>query len=241
MGGQGDAIALRDPNDRLDAAERGETIVDVARADLLGRLSSALVHEARNPLNAMAIHLEVLADKLFDEAAGAVPPNLAKNLDAARKQVRRLDDLLRAWGEFACRQNHEDDLAACLQRVVDLAAYHLRKAGVEVALDAPPGVPLAAADRIAQVVLQLVLVAAGRAAPGGQLALSGERDDREIRIALRCNDGSEMSASPGEALAVEAARAVARSLGGEIALEEGAQWSCTIALPPVATAPRVVT
>ncbi|HXN41127.1 MAG TPA: histidine kinase dimerization/phospho-acceptor domain-containing protein, partial [Myxococcaceae bacterium] len=63
-----------------------------ARALVLG-----LLHDARNPLNALAINLEVLTDKLRQSEA---PATGEKNVKAMREQIRRIDSMLRRFGDF---------------------------------------------------------------------------------------------------------------------------------------------
>ncbi|MFY0575704.1 hypothetical protein ACN28S_16275 [Cystobacter fuscus] len=41
-----------------------ETVVDAARYSTVPSLMDSLLHDVRNPLNAMSIHLEVLTEKL---------------------------------------------------------------------------------------------------------------------------------------------------------------------------------
>jgi hypothetical protein len=91
-------------------------------------LSDGFSHDARNPLNAVIIHLEVLSDKLRRER-GELPAHLEKNLKAIRDQVHRMDEFIRRFVDLAAphRQSEpEFDLAQLLQSVVDQCAHHAR-------------------------------------------------------------------------------------------------------------------
>jgi signal transduction histidine kinase len=233
MGATREAIASRDPTDPPDAKPAdAEMLIGAARGVLLGRLSAGMVHEARNPLNAIAIHLEVLADKLIDEESGTIPAHLARNMDAARAQVRRLDDLLRRYGEFAGGEaaQETDGLAACLSRAALLCEFHLRRGGLTVEVDAPEGVQLRQPDALSHAVLQLLLMAAGRAAPGSELVLSGRAEVDAIHVGLS-GMGEESKSDDWNSMAVEAIRAIAETLGGELALEDGERWYWSLRLP----------
>ena len=61
------------------------------------RLMDSLVHDVRNPLNALAINVEILHEKL-SRAAGGVPSAQAKNLQAMQEQIRQVNTML---GDFA--------------------------------------------------------------------------------------------------------------------------------------------
>jgi signal transduction histidine kinase len=58
----------------------------------------SLVHDVRNPLNALVINVEILRRSWPAAAGGEVPPAQAKNLHAMREQVARVNATL---GEFA--------------------------------------------------------------------------------------------------------------------------------------------
>src|SRR4051812_7861377 len=93
------------------------------------QLVESLLHEARNPLNALAINLEVLTEKLKDDA-GAVDPSLEKNLRAMREQVFRTDAILRSFAEFlVTQQGHfsEMSLPEILERAVEVLGHEARK------------------------------------------------------------------------------------------------------------------
>jgi signal transduction histidine kinase len=59
-----------------------------------------LPHDLRNPLNALALNVEVLQEKLSRASGGEVPAGPAKNLQALRDQVARLDVLLGQFTRF---------------------------------------------------------------------------------------------------------------------------------------------
>lgn len=238
MGALGD-VAVRD---RTDHTERDtsvrpvdDLVVGAARAELLERLSAGLVHEARNPLNAMAIHLEVLADKLRDDESGELPPQYARNLDAARNQVRRLDDLLRRWGEFSCERTEAEELAVSAARAASLCEYHLRRAGLELAIDVPAGLVVDRAGLVCQALTELLLLCARRAAPGSRLHLTGSSREGDISVAIRGSTVEEPEATAaGDTLAVDAVRAIARKVGGALASTGGASGAWTLRLPRAA-------
>ncbi len=237
----GDAVAANRCERREDERRGDELLVAAARAGLLERLSAGLVHEARNPLNAMAIHLEVLADKLRDETTGELPPQYARNLDSARNQVRRLDDLLRRWGEFSCERMVDGDLAACAQRAVALCEYHLRRAGLEVDLAVASGLGIRSPALVCQALVEMLLFAAAHVPAGTRLELAGIADGDFVCVSIRgASADADPSTLPGESLAVDALRAVVRTLGGSIAPPGAAPWCWTLRVPRAGVQQNVV-
>lgn len=238
MGALGDAVAARDRRDRSENDD--ELLVGAARAHLFERLSAGFVHEARNPLNAMAIHLEVLADKLRDAETGELPPQLARNLDAARNQVRRLDDLLRRWGEFSCERSDVEDLAACVRRAAGLCEYHVRRAGLELSVEVERGLAVERAGLVCQALTELLLLSARRAAPGSTIRLAAAGHEDDLSVSFRGEGAEDVATKEGEDPAVEAVRAIARRLGGELTHASGPTWGWSLRLPRAAAPHSIV-
>lgn len=223
-----DALSWRAASDeRIGREADGGTIV---------RLVPGLVHEARNPLNALAIHLEVLGDKLRDEATGLVPSHLARNLEAARAQLRRLDGLLRRFSDFAAGTCAPEEPAACLERARGLVEYQLRRAGVSATVDAAPSTGVGLGPAACVLLVELLLLATERAAPSTTLALRAAAavDTIDVEVA---GSGEEPGDAAGGALERLASRTM--NLGGTIAVEEGAQWRIRLRLPAVELESRV--
>ncbi len=82
-----------------DAAQRQqlEDEWEVARRlAAIGRLSRGVAHEVKNPLNALAIHLDLVAAKLEREPA----PQVAPHLEVMRHEIERLDRVVRTFLDF---------------------------------------------------------------------------------------------------------------------------------------------
>src|ERR1700760_3169212 len=94
------------------------------RALLLERIAIGLAHEGKNPLHNMALHLQLMAEKI---SAGGVP--VEKHLTALRDGIGRVDQLLKAFGEFAAPEHTQPDLGAAASRAAHLFAYDARRSG----------------------------------------------------------------------------------------------------------------
>src|SRR5713101_3913864 len=69
------------------------------------RLVDSMMHEARNPLNAIAIHLEIVSEKLRKSGASV---NIDSNLQAMRSQLARVDELLKKFASFMLPKKRGD-------------------------------------------------------------------------------------------------------------------------------------
>lgn len=110
-----------------------QSLVDYSRklADL-GKLTSGVAHEIKNPLNAMIIHLELLKQKLNDP-----PETVAKSLEFLGGEVHRLDRMVQGFLRFVRPQTLElrpMNLNSLLQEVVRLTEAQGAHVGVTFAL-----------------------------------------------------------------------------------------------------------
>ena len=64
----------------------------------LQHLAAAMAHEVRNPLNSMAIHVELLEGRLRKEGAGA---ELLKSLTVLADEIERVDKILESYLTYA--------------------------------------------------------------------------------------------------------------------------------------------
>ena len=143
-----------------------------ARAQLVERLCDGFSHDTRNPLNAVVIHLEVLADKLRRENAGALPAGMERNLKAIRDQVGRIDEMVRRFVELAAphRQQEPDfDVTALVQSVVAQCTHNARVARAELRAEGPAG--LRAPGSASEVGVAVALYVLGQVEAGARRLL----------------------------------------------------------------------
>jgi signal transduction histidine kinase len=184
-------------------------------------LVESLLHDTRNPLNALAINLEVLNEKLKDEL-GAVDPALEKNLRAMREQVFKVDLILRTFSEFLVVGSpamlSELSLSDVLERALEVLGHEVRKQRVKMKVDVEKGVAVRMDDPAALRFLayHAVLRALARSEAGGEVQVALRRTgDRAL---LRVQDGGgEGEPTPLSRPAMEAlgrARSVEVSVHG---------------------------
>jgi len=196
----------------------GESLVDAVRYGVVSTLMDSLLHDARNPLNALAINLEVLSEKLRGEG-GLVPASQEKNLRAMRDQIGRLDAILRQFGDFMAPRAGSlgpVPLSEVVLRAVEVLSHESRRkrlkvrTAVEAELTAGPAEPGA----VRFVVVQPLLRAFRRAEPGTEVAVTLRRAGGEAL--LEVEDSASEAAEPASGVLVaverEASKAGARVL-----------------------------
>jgi signal transduction histidine kinase len=183
----GALLVLRD----LEPARAVESLVSYSqKLAALGRLTSSVTHEVKNPLNAMRIHLELLRARLAQSGHPATP-EIADNIDVIAHEIQRLDRVVQGFLRFVRPQDLRlapVDINTVLSDVARVARPEAARAGVEIVLDPGRGLPRVTADAglIAQASANLVSNAIQAMTGGGTLVLATRRavpNGVEIRVA----------------------------------------------------------
>ncbi|MGH9488519.1 MAG: two-component system sensor histidine kinase NtrB [Terriglobales bacterium] len=184
----GALLTLRD----AEPLSRLESELELARRlSAVGRLTRGVAHEVKNPLNAMAIHLDLLRTK---SAAGG--DGLGPHIEVIGHEIERLDRVVRAFLDFSRPlelQLAAVDLSEVARGVEQLVQAEAAAKGIELEVLAPRPGPRVWLDRdlIEQALLNLVnngmqaMEAATAAAPR---RLSLEVEEREQQALVRVRD-----------------------------------------------------
>jgi signal transduction histidine kinase len=206
-----------------------DPVINAARFGVSSRLMDSLLHEVRNPLNAIALNLEVLTQKLKIES-GVVPPGQEKNLKSIRDQVGRVDAVMRQFMEFLSDRGTgtaEVDLTELLTRAVDIVGHECRKGRVnlKILLDADVRIPVKGGSDLSFALLQAVFRAVARAVAGAEVTVMLKREGG--RAVVKIADGNLASDEPFPS-ANAALDLICRRYGGEHQTSSG---QCILALP----------
>jgi signal transduction histidine kinase len=174
--GLGALVTLHD----LESAEEIESELELSRRmAAIGRLTSGVGHEVKNPINAIVVHLELLKTKLGDASPSAV-----RHLEVIDAEIHRLDRVVQMLVDFSRPVElrlHEQDLRSVIGDVLALAAEELSTHNVTLISRMPP-VPLMAnvdADLLKQAALNVIQNGAQSMPQGGKLEVVLE-EDREF-------------------------------------------------------------
>jgi signal transduction histidine kinase/HAMP domain-containing protein len=153
-----------------------QSLVDYSQklADL-GKLTSGVAHEVKNPLNAMIIHLELLKQKLND-----APDEVAQSLEVLGSEIHRLDRVVQGFLRFVRPQTLRLlplNLNTLLQEVAQLTETQGTDRAISFVLRLENEISPINGDHelLRQAFLNLVLNACQAMPDGGTVTLSTEQ------------------------------------------------------------------
>ena len=169
----------------LESVRELESELELSRRlAAIGRLTSGVGHEVKNPINAIVVHLELLRNKLSGPDARAM-----RHLEIIESEIQRLDRVVQTLVDFSRPvelQLKEQDLRRIVSGVLMLASAELETHNVRVSSHMPER-PLTAkvdADLIKQAILNVVLNGAQAMSQGGDLHVTLREDGRMAAIEI---------------------------------------------------------
>jgi PAS domain S-box-containing protein len=173
----GTLVTLRD----VESRRQIEVQLGISsRLAAITRLTSGVAHEIKNPLNAMALHLEVLKSKLDDPQP---------ELEVISGEIKRLDNVVKTFLNFnkpVVLQTRPIDLNRTVEQVVALVSVEAqsRKIEIESALKGKlwiNGDP----DLLKQAILNVVNNGLEAMKDGGNLSIRTEWGGDECQLTIR--------------------------------------------------------
>jgi signal transduction histidine kinase len=166
---EGGIITLRDYGRMREI----QNLLDHARIlSRLAKMAAGVAHEVRNPLNAMNIHLELLAQGTASSGNSGSNRN---HLEIVRREIGRLERVVYGFLKLARLQDlnlTRIDIASFLGELRTLVLPEARMAGLDIVLDLNPQLPEVYGDEevLRQALLNL-LKNAIQASPPGSLPI----------------------------------------------------------------------
>ena len=155
------------------------------RMAAIGRLTSGVGHEVKNPINAIVVHLELLKTKMGDSA-----PRATRHLEIIDSEIHRLDRVVQTLVDFSRPVEVklvEYDLREVIMDVVSLSAAEMYTRNV-ILTSRLPSYPLFAkadVDLLKQAVLNVVQNGAQAMPDGGKLEVLLEEDGKFAVITVQ--------------------------------------------------------
>jgi signal transduction histidine kinase len=183
--GLGALVTLHDQ----ESVEEIESELELSRRMAsIGRLTSGVGHEVKNPINAIVVHLELLRNKLGDTGAPAL-----RHLDVIDSEIHRLDRVVQTLVDFSRPvelQLREQDLRPVINDVLLLATEELSTHKVRLVsrLTSNPLMANIDADLLKQAVLNVVQNGEQAMEQGGKLEVTLE-EDRKTAILRIADEG----------------------------------------------------
>ena len=236
------SAAFDDLRGRLDRSR--ERLARQQRLATVGKLASSITHEVRNPLQAIRLTVQMLADK--------VPPADRGGLDVIVNEIDRLSLLTDELLVLAGKDTHRPeavDLAARLQETHRLLAHQLKQRDLRMDIELPE-LPAVRMDRnrCRQLLLNLLLNAAEASPRAGAIRVEGEVSQAGVTIRIS-DDGPGFpedvlaerpeelfsTKSTGAGLGLSICRRIVAEAGGELRLYNTDRGAVAEAVLPLST------
>jgi PAS domain S-box-containing protein len=178
----GALLTMRD----AESVRRLENELELSqRIAAIGRLTSGVAHEVKNPINAIVVHLELLREKMRSGDADS-----QRHMDIIGSEIHRLDRVVKTLVDFN-RPIEPRFSTFDLRRVIDdvtmLASPDAARNGVKIENVAGPD-PLrvkADTDLLKQALLNVVLNGVQSMEDGGTLKVTALHDELSATIEVR--------------------------------------------------------
>ncbi|WP_242396388.1 histidine kinase dimerization/phospho-acceptor domain-containing protein [Anaeromyxobacter oryzisoli] len=190
-----------------------EWLEHALRSEGLTRLAAGLAHDIKNPLNAMALQLALLTDKLG--SPGDATAASAGHLAALREQIGRVNEVVRRFLDVTdpTAPLGYTDLGALVADAASLFGHDARRRRVDLVVEAPRGAARTRCDpgRVGRLVLGVLARALEETPEGGRLSVRAEAEGAHavVRIAHGAGDLDAESGYYSEVLS-----AAVEALGG---------------------------
>jgi signal transduction histidine kinase len=197
--------------------DSAEWLEQAMRSQALTRLASGLAHDVKNPLNAMALQIALLGEKL--SSRGDIGVTSDTHLAALRDQIGRVNEVVRRFLDVADPSSPlgYTDLGSLLADAAHLFGHDARRRRVELAIDAPAGLVRTRADasRVGRILLGLLHRALAETPEGGRIHARAAGDGADAILSVE-HDAGEPDAALGYYTDVVAD--AAQSLDGRLAI-----------------------
>ena len=182
----GALLTMRD----AESVRRIENEIELSRRlAAIGRLTSGVAHEVKNPINAIVVHLELLREKMQE-----VDSDTRRHMDIIGREIHRLDRVVQTLVDFnrpVELRLSDFDLRRLIEDVTLLASPEAAQQGVKVETQLGNGpLPVRAdADLIKQALLNVVLNGVQAMSSGGVLGLTARQQDMAAIIEVNDQGG----------------------------------------------------
>lgn len=224
-----------------DLQRAQDTVMRSERLASVGRLAAGLAHEIGNPISAILSFQELVLDGPLDDEQREFVVRMKRETERVNRILRDLLDFARPAAKGTVDDDEEGSASArdAIEQVVALVTPQksLADVRIDVAIDdALPAVAMKA-ERIEQVLLNLVLNAADVVPkPDGVIHISARVAENGVSIAIEDNGGgiapsvrgrvfepfiTTKDVGKGTGLGLAVCRGLVEAAGGEITVEEG--------------------
>jgi signal transduction histidine kinase len=178
----GALLTMRD----AESVQRIENEIELSRRlAAIGRLTSGVAHEVKNPINAVVIHLEILRERLLQ-----IDPDTRRHIDIIASEIHRLDRVVKALVDFT-RPVEMDLKVVDLRSLAELVVALTRPEAVEhnvkmfFTASSRPLNALIDEDLIKQALLNIIINGVQAMPDGGEMHVSVAGNSERATIEIR--------------------------------------------------------
>jgi signal transduction histidine kinase len=237
-------------NSLVELEQAKERLLIEEKLAAVGRFSSAIAHEIRNPV---AMISSALATAFND---GLDSRERQEMFEIAAREAARLETLTTDFLAYARPRppaQKPDDISESIAYVADICRPRATENAVTIEADAPDGLRANIdSGQVQQALLNLVMNAIEASPSGGVVSLSGKRDTGSIKVEIENASGpiprdaldrifepffTTKPAGTGLGLAI--ARNIARGHGGDVVLSRNQAGSVQFSMTLPASTPEL--
>jgi signal transduction histidine kinase len=162
--------------------DAGAKLAHSARLATIGQMGASIAHEVKNPLMAMHGHARLLKQKIQD-------PSLEEAIDILIRESDRCNQILQQMLRYSRTEDLQMKPYALMDVIrssLQLVAAESKTQKVEIQLkNEIDAIPIGNAQRVQQVLLNLLINAIQASPPQSRVEVSAENRGHEIMIAVR--------------------------------------------------------
>ena len=188
-------VVLRDVSEQRRAADELHTMYERAKQAVLARDQTLAVvsHDLRNPVNAIKMLAAALVRAARSEALQSASKDVSDSAEIIRRAAEQADRLIQdlldvSRIEAGSLRIHvePDDLGAILEAACEVLTPFAREKSVQLHCDVSDELPLVSVDaaRVHQIISNIAGNAIKFTPPGGEVAITVERHERELVVAI---------------------------------------------------------
>ncbi|TXD37523.1 HAMP domain-containing protein [Lujinxingia vulgaris] len=229
------ALSLAERDARLRSQHAA--LLKSERLATIGRMTSLITHELRNPLSSINLNVEMLAEALQERGIDASDEEIRPLLETVIEEVDRLRDITEEYLIYArlpSPKTQAENLDDIVQGLIDFHQWEWSQHGVEVVviIDDTPLRVEADANQMRQALLNLIKNAVEASSPGDEVVVRVARVDGVARVAIEDQgegippDGLERLFEPffstksqGTGLGLPMTQQIIEEHGGELSVE----------------------
>jgi signal transduction histidine kinase len=185
----GTLVTLRDKESALQLEQELEVS---RRLAAIGRITSGVGHEVKNPINAMVLHLELLRGKLasLNGSGGDAAQGAQRHVEILASEMQRLDRVVQTLADFSRPMEmrlRRVDLRDIVASVIELTWEQMRENNVVVKAEATrePLMVHVDSDLVRQALLNLVLNGMQSMEDGGAVEILLRREQQLAVIEVK--------------------------------------------------------